>query len=160
MLRMDYIGRHPFTGISNVRVEQKVIQPLSEDEIRALLAVCNPETEFGCRSRAMILLLLDTGIRKSELNRLDLMDVDLESRRIHIRHGKGRKQRIVAFGDAPSDVLAAYIIRFRGDMPGALFLSVSSHNRNRHSVNPDHLSTLLERLGKQAGVHANPQLTT
>ena len=38
---MGGCARSPFTGIPNVKVEQKVIQPLNEDDIRALLAVCD-----------------------------------------------------------------------------------------------------------------------
>ena len=82
----------PFTGIPNVKVEQKVIQPLSEEEIQALLAVCGAGDEFGCRNRAIILLFLDKGMRYAELHGLTLGDVSWEDRRIHIRHGKGRKQ--------------------------------------------------------------------
>ncbi len=85
----------PFTGIPNVKVEQKVIQPLSEEEIQALLAVCGAGDEFGCRNRAIILLFLDKGMRYAELHGLTLGDVSWEDRRIHIRHGKGRKQRVV-----------------------------------------------------------------
>ncbi len=47
--RMGYCARNPFTGIPNVRVEQKVIQPYTEEEIAQLLAVCDAATEFGSR---------------------------------------------------------------------------------------------------------------
>ena len=83
--RMGYVPRNPFTGIPNVKVEQKVIQPLTEAEIQALLAVCDPTTEFGCRNRAIILLFLDTGLRYAELHGLTLADVDWEAGRIHVR---------------------------------------------------------------------------
>ncbi len=73
--RMGGCAASPFTGIPNVKVEQKVIQPLSEEEIQALLDVCNPAEEFGCRNRAIILLFLDTGMRYTELHRLTLADV-------------------------------------------------------------------------------------
>ena len=59
--RMGYVTRHPFAGIANVKVEQKVIQPFTEDEIQRLLAACDDTTAFGCRNRAIILLFLDTG---------------------------------------------------------------------------------------------------
>ena len=106
--RMGACGRNPFAGIPNVKVEQKVIQPLTEAEIQALLDVCDPTTEFGCRNRAIILLFLDTGLRYAELHGLTLEDVDWEAGRIHVRHGKGRKQRVVAFGAGPSDALRDY----------------------------------------------------
>ena len=79
--RMGACVRNPFTGIPNVKVEQKVIQPLTEGEIQALLDVCDPTTEFGCRNRAIILLFLDTGLRYTELHRLTLADVSWETRR-------------------------------------------------------------------------------
>ena len=98
-MRMRGCAACPFTGIVNVKVEQKVIQPLSEKEIQALLNLCDPADEFGCRNRAIILLFLDAGMRYAELHGLTLADVFWEDRRIHIRHGKGRKQRVLPFGD-------------------------------------------------------------
>ena len=154
--RMGYTARNPFAGIPNVKVEQKVIQPLTEGEIQALLAVCDSGDEFGCRNRAIILLFLDTGMRYTELHRLTLADVSWETRRIHIRHGKGRKQRVVPFGDGPDEALRDYIARFRGEAPGALFLTIERSRKPRGPMNPYLLGTLFTRLGARAGVHANP----
>ena len=42
---MGYCERNPLTGIPNVKVEQKVIQPLTEEEIQALLALCDSADE-------------------------------------------------------------------------------------------------------------------
>ena len=154
--RMGYTARNPFTGIPNVKVEQKVIQPLTEGEIQALLAVCDPAGEFGCRNRAIILLFLDTGMRLAELHQLTLADVSWETRRIHIRHGKGRKQRVVPFGDGPDEALRDYIARFRSEAPGALFLTIERSRKPRGPMNPSLLGTLFTRLGARAGVHANP----
>ena len=134
--RMDYCARSPFEGIPNVKVEQKVIQPLSEAEIHALLAMCDPTDECGCRNRAIILLFLDTGMRYAELHGLTLDDVDWTARRIHIRHGKGRKQRVVPFGDGPADALRAYVDAFRGEAPGALFLTIPRRRQPRRPMNP------------------------
>ena len=86
--RMEFCAQNPFTGIPNVKVEQRIIQPLTEAEIGALLAICDARTEFGCRNRAIILLFLDTGMRYSELHRLTVADCAWDARRIHIRHGK------------------------------------------------------------------------
>ena len=133
--RMSYCERHPFAGIPNVKVEQKVIQPLTEAEIQALLAVCDPAAEFGCRNRAIILIFLDTGMRLAELHQLTLGDVDWEVRRIHIRCGKGRKQRVVPFGDGPEAALRAYIDRFRGEDEGPLFLTIARPKKPRGPMN-------------------------
>ena len=137
-------------------MEQKIIQPLSEAEIGALLAICDAGTEFGCRNRAIILLFLDTGMRYSELHRLTLADCTWDARRIHIRHGKGRKQRVVPFGPGPEAALRAYCDQFRGWDAGPLFLTVDRPQQPRGPMNPSLLGTLFTRLGQRAGVHANP----
>ena len=151
--RMGYVTQHPFAGIANVKVEQKVIQPFTEEEIQQLLDACDAATAFGCRNRAIILLFLDTGMRALELLRVEVDDVHWESRRIHIRHGKGRKQRVVPFGDGPEAALRDYITRFRGAEPGCLFLATRGARR---PLAPFALTTLFDRLGRRAGVdHAH-----
>ena len=154
--RMGGCAASPFTGIANVKVEQKVIQPLSKEKIQALLDLCDPAEEFGCRNRAIILLFLDTGMRYAELHQLTLADVSWDDRRIHIRHGKGRKQRVVPFGDGPEAALRDYTDRFRGEDEGPLFLTISRWGEPRRPMNKYLLGTLFSRLGQRAGVHANP----
>ena len=48
---------------------------LTKDDLTTLLAACNPQTYVGSRMRAMILFLLDTGVRSSELVSIELCDV-------------------------------------------------------------------------------------
>ena len=92
-------------------------------------------------------------MRALELLRVDLDDVDWEARRIHIRQGKGRKQRVVPFGEGPETALRHYITRFRGEEPGCLFLATRGVRR---PLAPFALTTLFERLGRRARVdHAH-----
>lgn len=154
--RMGGCAASPFAGIPNVKVEQKVIQPLAEEEIQASLDICNPAEEFGCRNRAIILIFLDTGMRYAELHQLTLADVSWENRRIHIRYGKGRTQRVVPFGDGPEAALRDYVEGFRGEDDGPLFLTISRWGEPRRPMNKYLLGTLFSRLGQRAGVHANP----
>ena len=105
---------------------------------------------------AIILLFLDTGMRYTELHRLTLDDLSWDARRIHIRHGKGRKQRVVPFGEGPEAALRAYLDGFRGWDAGPLFLTVDRPQQRRGPMNPYLLGTLFTRLGQRAGVHANP----
>ena len=145
-LRMGYCARNPFAGIPNVRLEQKVIQPYTPEEVQALLEICDPETAFGCRNRAIILLLLDTGIRASELLQLTLADIQWADHRVHIRWGKGRKQRVVPLGDRPAAAVRDYIDRFRGEEVGCVFLSSRGP---RVPLAPFSLVTLFDRLGRR-----------
>ena len=155
-MRMELCAQNPFAGIPNVKVEQKIVQPLTEAEIGALLAICEAGSEFGCRNRAIILLFLDTGMRYTELHRLALADLAWDARRIHIRHGKGRKQARRALRRRAGGGAAG----LSGPVPG---LGVGSALPDRGSsaaaagpMNPSLLGTLFTRLGQRAGVHANP----
>lgn len=76
--RMEYIEESPIARIKNVRLPQKIIEPFSPEEVARILAVCDPETEIGARDRAIVLLLLDSGLRLNELVRLELADVDFD----------------------------------------------------------------------------------
>ena len=121
---MGYIEDSPFAHIKKVRLPQKIVQPFSLDEILKLLACCDPSSAVVTRDRAIILTLLDTGVRVGELVRLELADLDLEARRLRVMHAKGNKQRVVAFGDDCRKVLLHYLDSFRRYRSGPLFVSL------------------------------------
>lgn len=72
LVETGHLESNPFRGMRNVRLPQRIVQPFSVDEITALLAACDPETEAGLRDRAIIFTLLDTGVRCSELVQLSI----------------------------------------------------------------------------------------
>ena len=102
--RMDYVEENPFMRVPMVRREQKVVQPFTKDDLTTLLAACNPQTYVGSRMRAMILFLLDTGVRSSELVSIELCDVLFEEGRVRVLQGKGRKQRWTAISEVALEV--------------------------------------------------------
>ena len=87
--RMDYVEENPFMRVPMVRREQKVVQPFTKDDLTTLLAACNPQTYVGSRMRAMILFLLDTGVRSSELVSIELCDVLFDEGRVRVLQWQG-----------------------------------------------------------------------
>lgn len=81
---------------------------LSEDEVDAVLSVPDTATALGLRDRAIMETLYITGMRRLELTRLRLGDVDDARRLILIRKGKGSKDRYVPTGERLLVWLAAY----------------------------------------------------
>lgn len=77
-----------------------------EDVLRLLDAPDRSTT--GLRDRAILETLYGSGMRVSELVALDVLDVDLEERVAHIRHGKGDRGRLVPIGQA-SKAVAKYL---------------------------------------------------
>ena len=119
-----HLQDNPFRGIKNVRLPQRIVEPFSPADIAQLMAGCDSATALGLRDRAMVLCLLDTGLRCSELVQLTLDDLDLETRRLRVRHGKGNKQRVVPFAAHCGAALERYLER-RGTAPGPLFVAAS-----------------------------------
>jgi integrase len=101
---------------------------LSRDEARAAIEAANPETNAGLRNRALLTLMLQTGIRSSEARALRLEDFYIHPRAgIHIRNGKGRKHRDLPLHANTVKELHAWL-RIRGTTDGPLFPT----NRGTH----------------------------
>ncbi|MSP70614.1 MAG: tyrosine recombinase XerD [Myxococcales bacterium] len=107
----------------------KIGRPLPDapslDEVEALLAAPDVETDRGVRDRAMLEVLYATGLRVSELVGMTLGSVHLEAGFVRVR-GKGKKERIVPLGDAARAWVERYLIDVRGPAPkvhDALFIS-------------------------------------
>jgi integrase/recombinase XerD len=71
---------------------------LSVQEVEAILREAEPTTASGLRDRAMLETLYSTALRRMELPGLTLYDVDLAHRRVCVREGKGRRDRVIPIG--------------------------------------------------------------
>ena len=130
-----YTANDPFRGLRNVRLPRKIVPPLGPAEIARLLACCDAHTVVGRRDRAVLLTLLDTGVRCAEAVGLDLVDCALAERRLLVRQGKGGKDRIVPFAGRCADALAAYLAD-RGTAPGPLFVAAPLRAPQRWRPSP------------------------
>lgn len=91
----------------------KVQEILDNDEINTLLS-CFSETRTGLRNKCMIVLMLDSGLRRGELLRLNVGDVHLKlDKPSLIVKGKGGKQRIVPMGMMSTSLLIDYVKLYR-----------------------------------------------
>ena len=105
------------------------------------------------RDRAIILVLVDSGIRASELCSLIIADYDTGRGRLHIRHGKGDKARYVFLGDRTRKALWKYL----NDRPGAKATEPLFATRSKTHITRRNLGHLLNHLAERAGVeHCHP----
>jgi Site-specific recombinase XerD len=95
-------------SIPRVRSRKKLPVVLSRQEICRLLR----ETE-DIRLKLMLTLLYSLGLRSGELCRLEIRDVDLDRRRVHIRQSKGRKDRSVQLAEISLPLIRLYLRRYR-----------------------------------------------
>jgi len=73
-------------------------QVLTAEQVDAVLELANAETPLGIRDRAILETLYSTGIRRKELTRLAVHDVDAHRSVLTVRDGKGSKDRVVPIG--------------------------------------------------------------
>ena len=114
-------------ALPSKRFDQRMIEYLSETETDALVAAPDIATRQGRRDRALLLLMVKTGLRVSELTGLDCGDIELATG-AHVRlRGKGCRQRSTPLSEDSVTVLQAWVKERRGDDHQPLFPS----NRNR-----------------------------
>ncbi|WP_243382783.1 tyrosine-type recombinase/integrase [Geothrix alkalitolerans] len=126
---------------------------LTAKEAEAVLAVPDIKTAVGLRDRAILETFYSTGIRRMEMTKLTISDVDRERGTLFIREGKGKKDRMIPIGDRALAWIAVYRDRARpellGDKPddGTLFL-----NNLGNPLKPFHLTMLAKRYVTKAGI--------
>jgi len=100
---------NPIHKVRAPRVPVEILEPVKPDEALKLLSVCDTNTFLGLRDCAIILTLMDTGVRASELVSMTRKDLDLKKGKIIIRKGKGNKFRIVFISEKTQKVIRTYL---------------------------------------------------
>lgn len=140
--------RNPIAKVPAPRVPQEPLDPLSLDDLRAMLATCERRTFAGDRDRALLLALLDTGCRSSEFLALDVGDLDPRTGALNLRHTKGKRPRTVFVGRTALRDVTRYL-RHRPDaLPGDPLWITRDGTRLQQSG----LASMLRRRAKAAGV--------
>jgi len=109
-----YLKSSPLATIHFKPPPEPPIEGYTIDELKRLLAVCDLDIRTGARftgirNKGMLLLFIDSGVRRAELANLGLSDLDLESRRVRVL-GKGNKIGIAPFSPRTAKALWAWLI--------------------------------------------------
>jgi integrase/recombinase XerD len=91
------IHSSPLNDIESPKIENKLPEVLTEDEIKRLISSVNLDSEFGQRNKTIIEVLYGTGIRVSELIELKLSNIFFKESILKVT-GKGNKERFVPLG--------------------------------------------------------------
>lgn len=122
---------------------------LDDQEILLLLkALDNSAARNNQRNRCFVLLMLDSGLRRGEIPRININDISFPTRSMIVR-GKGSKQRLIPMGEKTCSQLLDYRLRFRSAAGGfePFFLD---QNGNRCSDNL--VKLVFQRLKEETGI--------
>ncbi|MHA3019531.1 tyrosine-type recombinase/integrase [Mycobacterium sp. BMJ-28] len=96
-------------GVKQPKLDRKVVNGLTEVQLRALVAACKGKGFTHRRDEAIVRLLAETGMRAGELLALHVDDVDHHRGIVTIHRGKGGKGRIVPFGAQTGQAIDRYL---------------------------------------------------
>jgi integrase/recombinase XerC len=100
--------RNPTASVMAPKLERRLPRVLSVEETFRLIDSAADASPLDRRDRAVLELLYASGLRVSELVGIDRDDMDLRERIVRVR-GKGRKERMVPFGEPAGRAIGAYL---------------------------------------------------
>lgn len=110
LCRQHVLDANPASDLELPRAEKRLPDDaLTVAQIETLLALPDIADPLGIRDRAMLELFYSTGIRRTEMARLTLADLNREKRILWVRQGKGRKDRVVPVGSRALQWVEKYI---------------------------------------------------
>lgn len=150
LFREHVIEDNPAERLKPPRVEKKVPEILTVEEVDMLLAQPDADTPKGIRDRAMLELLYATGMRVSELIHLQMEDVNLEMG--YITCQENGKERIIPINKASKNALKRYLQEARNDLvrdsgSSNLFTNCSGSVMSRQGF-----WKMVKRYAKDAGI--------
>jgi integrase/recombinase XerD len=108
LVREGAIAEDPAEYLASPRQWTTLPKYLNREEVERLLEAPPADKPTGLRDRAMLQLLYASGLRVTELCRLELSAVERDLGVLRVT-GKGNKQRMVPFGDAAGDAVSRYL---------------------------------------------------
>jgi integrase/recombinase XerD len=153
LVRNNHILYNPASDLDMPRMERRIPRTIfSVEETERIMLVPDLHTPVGMRDRALLETFYSTGIRRKELMRLKLYDLDRERATLTIRQGKGKKDRMIPIGERALAWVEKYLREARPQLaiePDDATLFLTQYGEPFH---PDALSYLARNLIAQANL--------
>lgn len=137
----ELIQKNPCANIKPIKYADVQRMAFSSVEIDALRHSCKTLKE-----RAIVEMLISSGVRVSELCDLDISDIDFQNMAVHVRHGKGDKERITYINDVARVHLQKYVSQ-RYNISTSLFC-----NHNGERITTAGIRHILKNISNRANV--------
>lgn len=153
LIRENYLNKNPFLNIKTAKPEKTYPKVLYLKEVNALFeANLKRDDKLKIRDQAILELLYSSGMRVSEVCKLNLQDLDFKERYIRV-FGKGKKERLVPFSNTAKEVLILYInglrkelLKTKEEKTNALFL-----NYKGERITPRGIEFIFKHIGEKTG---------
>lgn len=148
--REGYTRENILANLRPPKAPRTLAEVLRDEEVGRILACVDPETSWGSRDSAMLIVMLDTGLRLSEVANLAMANAHLDEGYLKVM-GKGAKERMVPIGGVAQKALLRYVYKFRPEPLNAsedtLFLTPEGRAMSANGV-----QMVIRRLALKSGV--------
>jgi len=160
LTRQNVLLANPASELELPKMEKRLPRGfLTAAEAERVLAQPDIHDNIGLRDRAILEVFYSTGIRRQEMCRLAVVEIDFERHTLFVREGKGRKDRMIPIGERALAWVLKYLDGVRpqlvlGDDDGTLFLT-----ENGESITPNRMTQLVRdhiasaEIGKTGSCH-------
>jgi integrase/recombinase XerC len=149
--REKLITQNPFANLLTPKLPKKLPNFLYPEELNRLLAAPDLKKPAGLRDSALLEIIYGTGLRVTEVVRMNLNDVDFAEGEIKVL-GKGSKERIVLFGSHASNALTTYIKEGRPQLLAGAKSPAVFINRRGTRLTTRSVERLIVYYAKKAGL--------
>jgi integrase/recombinase XerD len=141
---------NPLVGLKPPKADSKVVNALTDEELKRLIKVCQGKSLQDRRDEAIVRLMAETGMRAGEVLALQVSDVNLHNGLVTVIRGKGGKGRVAPFGSQTAAALDRYLRARRSHRlaeTGALWVGGGGKGFGYHALN-----AVLKARAKTAGI--------
>ncbi len=154
LCRDGILPANPASDLDLPRKQARALpKSLSPEEIDRLLALPDTASPFGLRDRTILELFYSTGVRRTEMTRLEIGDYDPHARTLLVRRGKGGKSRLLPVGGHAAAWLDHYLAEARpliAFLPAETGLFLSGYGT---AFTPAYLGTWVAKQMKKVGIN-------
>lgn len=150
--RKGFIRRDPTKSLELPRTAYKLPTVLTKQQVEKILAQPDTGQPVGLRDRTIMEVLYSTGIRRTELIRLNLVDIDRERGVVSIRQGKGKRDRTVPIGERALNWLDQYLLKIRVPIADESSADTVFLTSTGAPFTPNHLSLLVGKYIRSANI--------
>ena len=137
----EIIPKNPIASIKQLKYPKEIKKPFSDVEIDIIRSSCKTKKE-----RAIVEVLLSTGVRVSELSNMRVCDIDFRELSVHVKHSKGGHERITYISNVGIKHLQDYLTT-RKENGEYLF-----YNKNHQRLASGGIRHILKTISERSGV--------
>jgi integrase/recombinase XerC len=151
LLREEKVSANPLEKASSPKLDRRLPSFLTAEETVRLLETPDLSTPQGLRNRALLELLYASGMRVSELESLNLEQLNMETNGIRV-WGKGSKERMVLIGEPAAHALNNYLAQGRPVLLGRKKTDAVFLNQFGGRLPARRIQKILDRCAQKAGI--------